>query len=348
MSENRYRLLKLYVRNLSLESPLTGRMPAQVVRPVIDIDIDPEINRITDTQYEVAVRFTVSARVGDTPMFLLELTQAGFFSMLPPGEQNRDELLHRVFPQIIFPAARDNIVSLTVTAGYQAIILDHIVLENIFLNVPVTDKRVPVPQRFAPPPQLFMPPPQREAVPPVRQAAPPVDVSANSVAQAYAPRFGRGARVAMVIGGGAVVVALLAWQMAQQNSPEQVPTQTAQATAVAKALPPVAADAASGRNVAYAALAQEWEQTGGDWLAAQDGNDFTVELLRMADPGKVADLPPLENGQPMFLLRLPGAGNAGYVVLSGVFREEKQARQMAQGSATWRVARFGDYRNVGE
>lgn len=353
ISENRYSLLKLYIRNLSLESPLTGRMPSQVVCPVIDIDIDPEINRITDTQYEVAARFTVSARMGDTTMFLLELTQAGFFSMLLPGEKEREKLLRRIFPQVIFPAARNNIVSLTVTAGYQPIILDHIVLEDMFQNVPVTDKRVPVlaPQRIVLPPQLFMPPPppQQEAVPPVRQAEPPVEVSANSAVQACAPRFGRGARVAMVMGGGVVAVALLVWWMANQNPPEQVPARTVQATAVTKTLPPpVAVDAASGRDVAYAALAQDWERTGGDWLVSQDSNDFTVELLRTADPGKVADLPPMENGQPIFLLRLPGAGNAGYVVLSGVYREERQARQMAQGSATWRVARFGDYRNAGE
>ncbi len=142
-TEDKYELVRLYIRNLSVESPKTGRLPNLINQPSINIDIDPKIVRIAEHQYEVSARFTVSARANGAQLYLIELTQAGFFSISPSGEMHQAELLRRVFPQILYPAARSNLVNFIVVSGYQPIVLDHIRMESLFEKTPIEDKRQP-------------------------------------------------------------------------------------------------------------------------------------------------------------------------------------------------------------
>lgn len=86
------------------------------------------------------------------------------------------------------------------------------------------------------------------------------------------------------------------------------------------------------------------EDIGGKWLAAQERGAFTVELLRTDDLKKVEDIAPLDEGQPLFLVRLVGPGRSGFAVLSGVYESEAQAKQVAARSANYHAMRIGDFR----
>jgi protein-export chaperone SecB len=134
IADDNYQLLRIYVANLSVESPLTGRLQRQINQPNIDIHIDTKITLFAGKLYEVAARFTLTARSNSVPLYLIELTQAGLFSISAAGEAQRETLLRRVFPQFIYPAARNNIASFIVAAGYQPVVLEHILLENFFTN----------------------------------------------------------------------------------------------------------------------------------------------------------------------------------------------------------------------
>lgn len=342
--EDNYDVLKLYIRNLSVESPLTGRLPPQVNQPNIDIDIDPLITRVEDNLYEVAARFLVSARANGTPLFLIELTQAGFFSISPSGEAQTEALLRRVFPQLIFPAARSNIANSIIAAGYQPIILDHIVLENFFLNVPVVDKR-----RLAPvqPPKPIAP----------EMSVPVVDAPVAPAHRKKPASYGRRSRPLVVSAGLGTIALLLVLQADLQQYvtgllEEIAGPVAAQAPVVSSGLLTVArkpgtkADAPPAvQNGVSAEMPGRLLQIGSNWLAAQNTDNFTVELLRTTELGRVASLTPVEEGQPLFLVKLAGSGNAEYVILSGVYRDEDQARQaVGKSGAAYRVVRFRDYR----
>jgi len=304
-TDDKYQLLKLYIRNLSVESPWTGRLPNQIVQPNIDIDIDPAITRIADNLYEVAARFTISARANGIQLYLIELTQAGFFSVSPSGEAHQEQLLRRVFPQLIYPEARSNIVSFIVSAGYQPIVLEHIRLDSLFVNTPIVDRRPAVP-------------------------APPI-AAAQPVPESGLPKIRR--RV-VVFAGVAVIFLLLALQVDKQR------WGWFEAPAVAPiVVTPVAASAIVQSEVL---AARQLEQTGSQWLAAQQEGAFTVELLRTPDLKKIGNIVALDQGQPLFLVKL--AGDDGYAVLSGIYQSEDQARQAAAISASYRAMRFGAYR----
>jgi preprotein translocase subunit SecB len=328
-TEDKYELLRIYIRNLSVESPLTGRLPQQINQPNIDIDIDPMITRVADNLYEVAARFTVSAHANGVSLYLIELTQAGLFSIPPSGEALKEELLRRVFPQLIYPAARSNIVSFIVAAGYQPMVLDHIRLESLFANTQVADKRQP--------PPVSIPSVQKE---PVAQVINPK------------PSLKKQVRVrAVALVGAGIIVLLLAIQMDWQRYLTEFlggHPATRQMLIASKnnTTQPLVTGSVSAvvQNEVLGLPVSQLEQTGSNWLAAQEGGAFTVELLRTEDLKKVENIAPIDEGQPLFLVKLAGDGKTGYAVLSGTYGNEDQAKQAAAKSASYRTVRFSDYR----
>ncbi len=331
ITEDKYQLLRLYIRGLSVESPLTGRLPRQINQPNIDIDIDPKITRVADNLYEVAARFTVSARANGVQLYLVELTQAGFFSISPSAEAHKEALLRRVFPQLLYPAARSSIVGFIVAAGYQPLVLDHIRMESLFTTTPVTDKRQ-------------LPP---EPVPLV-QTEPVVQVQHP---ESITPWKKNGLRAA-VLAGAALTGLLLALQVHWQRHPAVFPGEHRDTTAdkqtpivsgIVADSPVVTGNLSSAVENELSGLpVRQVEQMGSTWLAAQDTGFFTVELLRTDDLKKAENLIPPEEGQPLFLVKLGSTGTTEYAVLSGAYGNEGQARQVAAKSAGYRAIRFGD------
>jgi preprotein translocase subunit SecB len=321
MDDNSYTLLKLYIRNLSVESPLTGRMPQRIVQPSIDINIDPMITRVADDQYEIAARFTVSARGNGVHLYLVEMTQAGWFSLAPSSDAHREVLLRRILPQLVFPAARNNLTSFIVAAGYQPVVLEHIQLESLFARAEIVDKR--------PPPA---PAPQAEKQVEAARAAPPVAAGRRLWPVALA---GTAALVLLLMSqvdwrGGAGLASV---PQAEKQLPAVPPIAAARQ-------PQVAGVSAVAQNaVADLAIAQR-EKTGSDWFAAQNRDAYTVELLRTSDLKSMEDVTPLEPGLPLFLVRLHGG--AQYAVLSGAYASRAQAAHAAAASAVYRAVRFGD------
>ena len=340
--DGKYEVLKFYIRNLSVESPLTGRLPHQINQPNIDIDIDPRITQIADNLYEVAARFTVSARANNFQLYLVELIQAGLFSISPSGEAHKEELLRRVFPQLLYPAARSNLVNFIVVAGYQPIVLEHIQLENLFTNTPLVDKR---PSQAAPV--------LAEQAEPVEQAqqtelvAPSLEFELPAPRKHFSPR-------ALVFAGAGIIVLLLALRVDFQqylasffagNEDHPADTQVAISSGMVTSHPETTGSvSAVAQNEVSGLPVSQLVQTGSNWLAAQEEGAFTVELLRTDDLKKMESMVPPDEGQPLFLVKLHGAENTGYAVLSGTYGNEGLAKQAAAKFSGYRAMRFSDYR----
>lgn len=328
---DQYEIIKLYLSNLSVESPHTGRLPAQINQPGIEIDIQPAIARVALHTYEVAVRVSVAARSGTVPLFLIQLRQAGLFVLKSAGDAERESLLRQVLPQAIFPAARSAVAASILMAGYQPIVLDHIAIEDFFRGVEIEDKR----------------PPADSAV-----AAEKKDEADETAAPSWvAALFRKGARIRVrpaVWRGAAIllaaVVPLALWISGgggQWLSTAGIPDQKMLAGAAIEprrdavhaagkvtAPPPqaVAPLQIEGRDV------EQLAKIGSDWMAAQDGDKFTVEWLRSGDIRRIADFTPIDDGLPLFLVRVAGAQSPEYAVMSGIYPDEPQARLAADKS----------------
>ena len=79
---------KIYVRDLSLEIPNAPNIFLERETPEINLQLGTKSQSIDEGLYEVLLTVTVTAKIKDKMMFLVEVQQAGIFRIrnLPDGE----------------------------------------------------------------------------------------------------------------------------------------------------------------------------------------------------------------------------------------------------------------------
>ena len=81
---------KIYVKDLSLEIPNAPRIFLERETPEVNIQLHSKGERIDGGMYEVLLTITVTAKVKDKTMFLVEVGQAGIFQIRNVPEAEMD------------------------------------------------------------------------------------------------------------------------------------------------------------------------------------------------------------------------------------------------------------------
>lgn len=125
---------KLYVKDLSLESPNAPGIFLERETPHIDLQLQTQSSSVENGVFEVTITATVTARLQEKNkvMFLIEATQAGIFQVrnLPPEEL--EPILETVCPNILYPYLREVVSSMSVQAGFTPVLLSPINFEAVY------------------------------------------------------------------------------------------------------------------------------------------------------------------------------------------------------------------------
>ena len=125
---------KLYLKDLSVEVPNAPQIYLEREAPGINIQLQTKAQGLSDGVYEVALTVTVTAKVEEKTVFLVEVGQAGIFRILNVPDENMEPLLSIACPNILFPYARE-VVSDTVTrAGFAPVILQPVNFEGLYAS----------------------------------------------------------------------------------------------------------------------------------------------------------------------------------------------------------------------
>ena len=82
---------KLYVKDLSLEIPNAPQVFLEREAPQVDIQLHHESTRVDEGVYQTLLTVTVTAKIKDKTLFLVEVGQAGIFVIrnIPAGGHGR-------------------------------------------------------------------------------------------------------------------------------------------------------------------------------------------------------------------------------------------------------------------
>ena len=75
---------------------------------------------------------TVTAKVKDKTVFLVEAAQAGIFEVRNISQQDLDAVLGIVCPNTLLPYAREAVASSVTRAGFPPVILQHMSFEAVY------------------------------------------------------------------------------------------------------------------------------------------------------------------------------------------------------------------------
>ncbi|WP_153111669.1 protein-export chaperone SecB [Propionivibrio limicola] len=123
---------KLYVKDLSLEVPNAPAVFAEHANPEIGIQLQTAAQNLGDDAYEVVLTVTVTAKVGEKTMFLVEVSQSGIFRVRNVPAENLEPLLSIACPNILFPYAREVVSESVSRAGFMPVILQPVNFEALY------------------------------------------------------------------------------------------------------------------------------------------------------------------------------------------------------------------------
>jgi len=123
---------KVYVKDLSLEVPNAPQVFLEREQPTVDIQLHHNSTRVEEGVYQTVLTVTVTAKVRDKTMFLVEAAQAGIFVARNIPQPELEPVLAIACPNILFPYVREVISEAVVRAGFPPVILNPVNFESIY------------------------------------------------------------------------------------------------------------------------------------------------------------------------------------------------------------------------
>ena len=119
-----FAIQKIYLKDVSFESPNSPQAFTDGEwKPQINVQINSSHQVIADDTHEVLLSITVTAKHNEKTAFLVEVKQAGIFTLSGFPEENMAGMLGAYCPETLFPYAREAISELISKGGFPQLLL---------------------------------------------------------------------------------------------------------------------------------------------------------------------------------------------------------------------------------
>ncbi len=126
-----FQIQRLYMKEASLEQPNSPAILLEQEQPSVDIQLGVEAQQAAEGMFEVAVSATVTTKIKDKTVFLVEVKQAGIFEIRNVGEQ-LNAIMGIACPQIVYPYLRGNVADIVTRAGFPPVHLAEINFQAMY------------------------------------------------------------------------------------------------------------------------------------------------------------------------------------------------------------------------
>ena len=127
-----FQIQRMYLKDLSLEQPNSPQILLEQIQPQVEINLALASNLISDGIYEVSVTATVTTKVKDKTLFLVEAKQAGIFEIRHVPADQLQGIVSIVCPQMIYPYLRAIVSDICTRAGFPPIMLSEVNFQAMF------------------------------------------------------------------------------------------------------------------------------------------------------------------------------------------------------------------------
>lgn len=132
--EKQFAIQKLYVKDISFESPNAPKIFTQKWEASLDLNIGTHVDNLENSVYEVSLAITATVKVEDSIAYLVEIKQSGIFTIAGFSEQEMGPMLGIFCPNILFPYAREAITDIVTKGGFPQLILAPVNFDAMYLQ----------------------------------------------------------------------------------------------------------------------------------------------------------------------------------------------------------------------
>ncbi len=122
-AEQQFAIQKIYIRDLSFESPNAPGIFTGEWQPEVNLDLNTQANPLEEGVFHVDLALTVTVKNQDKTAFLVEVHQCGIFNLSGFDDQQMGHMLGSYCPNILFPYAREAISDLVTKGGFPPLLL---------------------------------------------------------------------------------------------------------------------------------------------------------------------------------------------------------------------------------
>lgn len=127
-----FAIQRVYVKDLSFESPQAPAIFQQEWQPDLNLQIQTNTTRLAEDTHEVILKLIVTVKSADKVAFLIEVQQAGIFTLRQFHEQQLHAMLGSVCPSILFPYAREVVTDLASRGTFPPLYLAPVNFEALY------------------------------------------------------------------------------------------------------------------------------------------------------------------------------------------------------------------------
>ena len=130
MKTSEITLIRQYIKDLSFENPMAPNLPSQN-NPKVNLDVNTTYLDLKNNKHEVNLNINSTASIDKDTIFAIEIQYAGLIEATINNEDDKKKLIITV-SYLLFPYARSIISNITMESGFQPLIIQPIVFENMF------------------------------------------------------------------------------------------------------------------------------------------------------------------------------------------------------------------------
>jgi len=121
--EKQFSIQKIYTKDISFETPESPKIFTEKWEPTVDFNLGTNVESMEDNLYEVSLTVTVTVKTADKTAYLVEVCQAGIFTLKGFTEQETGSMVGSFCPNILFPYAREVVSDLVAKGGFPQLLL---------------------------------------------------------------------------------------------------------------------------------------------------------------------------------------------------------------------------------
>ena len=127
-----FQIQRMYLKDLSLEQPNTPQVLLEQGQPQVEINLTLGAEVISEAMYEVTVMATVTTKINDKTLFLVEAKQGGIFEIRNIPDDQLKQILGIACPGIVYPYLRAIVSDVCTRAGFPPVVLSEVNFQAMY------------------------------------------------------------------------------------------------------------------------------------------------------------------------------------------------------------------------
>lgn len=129
-----FTIQRIYTKDISFEAPGTPQVFREEWKPEVNVDLQTKTDKVEADIYEVLLHLTVTVKLGEKTAFLVEVHQAGIFTLKGFPEDQLGHALGSLCPSILYPYVRETISDVVTRGGFPQLLLAPVNFDALYMQ----------------------------------------------------------------------------------------------------------------------------------------------------------------------------------------------------------------------